>query len=800
MTHLLDSTTSRPGLQAERSERYVAAARAALLWERVWPALWPATGIVGFYIAAALFGAFAIIPHWAQPLILFSTFAGIGYALYLGLKDVRLPRWEDAARRVERDSTLSHRPITESHDRLAAGAGDPWAEELWRAHLKRRLAGLGRLRLSLPASGLGARDPHALRFIVLLLLAAGLLFAGSDWNRRLAQAFAPDDGANALPANLDAWITPPAYTGEAPVYLQRGGNGIVAVPAGSELVLRVHDTSQRPQLSLDPEPRGATPDFTGTSDAYGASYRLTADTDVRVRETGRLIGNWRIKTIADQPPVIAFAEPPARTERDATKIAFTAGDDYGVVSARALIRPVRASHKAQGTLAIDLPLASAAKTVTQTVYRDLTESPFAGLDVDIVLEAKDGAGQTGTSKPARFRLPARIFANPLARALIEQRQNLAIAEPRARQRAALTLDALTLAPDHFYANQGGVYLALRAAYWGLTTAHHPDDIARVQDLLWQTANGLEAGGLLDAAERLRQLQQLISQALAQGAPQNVIDALLEKYREALERYLQALAKNAQPSNGPPQANAKAIKPEDLEALLKAIQQMAQTGARAKAQELMAMLQSLIENMHVGAGSGQGAPGGKALSGAIQGLGDIIGRQRQLLDKSFRQGQGAGDPKDGGGKGLAQQQQKLHQDLDKITKGLDGQMSPPKSLGDAGRAMNEAQNELGTNQFDGAGAAQKSALDALRDTARALAQELMKRSGQGNGKQEGEGNEDPLGREEGAGSGGAGGNVKLPDQSELRRARSILEELRKRAAQPGRSKEELDYIDRLLKQF
>jgi hypothetical protein len=226
--------------------------------------------------------------------------------------------------------------------------------------------------------------------------------------------------------------------------------------------------------------------------------------------------------------------------------------------------------------------------------------------------------------------------------------------------------------------------------------------------------------------------------------------------------------------------------------------------------MLAMLQSLIENMHLGSGSGQGGPGGagsKALSGAIQGLGDIIGRQRQLLDKSFREGQGAGDPKDGGGKGLAQQQNKLRQDLDKITKGLNGQMTQtPKSLGDAGREMGEAQNELGTNQFEGAGAAQKGVLDALRDSAKALAQELMKRNGQGtgqgngNGKDQGEGNEDPLGREEGAGSGGAGGTVKLPDQSELRRARSILEELRKRAAQPGRSKEELDYIDRLLKQF
>ncbi len=43
-------------------------------------------------------------------------------------------------------------------------------------------------------------------------------------------------------------------------------------------------------------------------------------------------------------------------------------------------------------------------------------------------------------------------------------------------------------------------------------------------------------------------------------------------------------------------------------------------------------------------------------------------------------------------------------------------------------------------------------------------------------------------------------MKIPDKSTLERAREILKELRKRAAERGRPKEELDYIDRLLKQF
>ena len=50
MTNISDTTDSRPG----SSERYVALARAAILWERVWPALWPASGIVAAFLVPVI--------------------------------------------------------------------------------------------------------------------------------------------------------------------------------------------------------------------------------------------------------------------------------------------------------------------------------------------------------------------------------------------------------------------------------------------------------------------------------------------------------------------------------------------------------------------------------------------------------------------------------------------------------------------------------------------------------------------------------------------------------------------------
>jgi hypothetical protein len=62
------------------------------------------------------------------------------------------------------------------------------------------------------------------------------------------------------------------------------------------------------------------------------------------------------------------------------------------------------------------------------------------------------------------------------------------------------------------------------------------------------------------------------------------------------------------------------------------------------------------------------------------------------------------------------------------------------------------------------------------------------------------NRDPFGRPlEGFGSANTS-EVEIPDEPDLQRARQILDELRRRAGERGRSPQELDYIDRLLRRF
>ncbi|MDE2133085.1 MAG: DUF4175 family protein [Alphaproteobacteria bacterium] len=780
MTRYSQPTEFRTGSRSSRIERAVFAARAVLIWERLWPLLWPASGIAGLGLAAALFDAFAPLPWIVHALVLACLVTAVGLSLYFNLTRFAWPRWEDAARRLERDSFLPHRPISEAHDALAAGADDPYARELWLAHLRLRLRTLGRIRLPWPRSDLPRRDPRALRFAVLVLILLGALAAGSDWPQRLAGALGPAAGSASM---LDAWIDPPIYTGEAPIYLAKDGPHTIAVPQGSTLNLRVHGTDHSPSITLD----GVR--FEGGDGEYAASGVLSAGAHVRVRADGHTIGSWKIAVIPDLKPSIAFAELPAATDRQALKLSYRARDDYGVAAARAIIRP-RGRKGEPIVLDLQAP-GGAAKSVSQTVFRDLTEHPYAGLDVDITLEATDAAGQTAASNTVAFRLPQRIFTDPLARALVEQRQNLATQGDGARGRVLRTLDALTLAPDKFYAQTPGAYLALRATYWGLKYAKDRQDIERIEELLWRTAVGLEQGGMLTMAEQLRRMQQMLSQMMAQGAPQSDIDALLNRYQELLQRYLQALAQNGAQNNAPGDANAKVLGADDLAALLKAIGELAQSGDRARAMQLLAFLQELIENLQVA--DGAGGPGGGASAGdqALRDLSELMGRQRMLLDKTFRQSQGTGDPKDGGAKGLSRQQGQLQSDLDSMLK--KGGKNPSQSdLRRAEKMMGDAAQALDMGDLPRAGTLQKNILEALRQGAEAMAN-----AADGKGQR---GGQDPFGRAAGNGGLGSGGNLRIPDASVLQRARDILNELRKRAGQHGRPKEELDYIDRLLKQF
>jgi hypothetical protein len=131
------------------------------------------------------------------------------------------------------------------------------------------------------------------------------------------------------------------------------------------------------------------------------------------------------------------------------------------------------------------------------------------------------------------------------------------------------------------------------------------------------------------------------------------------------------------------------------------------------------------------------------------------------------------------------------------------------LGRAGEAMGQAEDSLAQGNPDSAVDSQGRALEALRKGAQSLAQSMQQQMGQGPGPQGSAGrlgqsradqDTDPLGRPLRGRDYGDDSGVKVPDQIDAQRARRIIEELRKRFGDMGRPQDELDYIERLLKDY
>jgi hypothetical protein len=121
-------------------------------------------------------------------------------------------------------------------------------------------------------------------------------------------------------------------------------------------------------------------------------------------------------------------------------------------------------------------------------------------------------------------------------------------------------------------------------------------------------------------------------------------------------------------------------------------------------------------------------------------------------------------------------------------------------------MRDARDALQSNRSNDAVGPQTRAIDQLQQGMQSMAERFMEqmgnaaRRGMGQvGSQPGRGR-DPFGRETGNSGLEALDGVEIPDQSEVRRTRRILDELRRRRGEHQRPPLELDYIDRLLRQF
>jgi len=116
------------------------------------------------------------------------------------------------------------------------------------------------------------------------------------------------------------------------------------------------------------------------------------------------------------------------------------------------------------------------------------------------------------------------------------------------------------------------------------------------------------------------------------------------------------------------------------------------------------------------------------------------------------------------------------------------------------AWDDSEWPLGEPDLDQATQNQSLALDRMRKGAQSMAQQMMENGNMQAGQGPGNNGRDPLGRPDRSNRPDLGLSVQVPDEIDIQKAREVLDELRRRVADPSRPNIELDYLERLIREF
>ncbi len=399
------------------------------------------------------------------------------------------------------------------------------------------------------------------------------------------------------------------------------------------------------------------------------------------------------------------------------------------------------------------------------------------------------------------------------------------------------------------------------ASYGLTDEQQDDLAADLWDLALNIEEGDLTDALERLRRAKERLNQAMREGASDAEIAELMRELrraTDDYMRQLQRQAQIDQNGEQENNqAGPQGDQMQMTQDDLQRMMDRIQELMEQGRMAEAEQALQELQEMLENMRVTQGEGQGgqSPGEQAM----EGLAETLREQQGLSDQAFRDlqeqfnpnaqagenqgnegrngGQGRGNQHSQGGEGqgedgsgdegsegnqqgqqgqdgdgsLADRQQALRDELNRQQGSLPGAGTPEgdaarDALDRAGRAMDGAEQALRQNDFAEAIDNQSQAMEALREGMRALG-EAMQQEAQ-NGEQ-GQGTadsdrradaRDPLGREPGSNGSVGSEESLLQGEDVYRRARDLLDEIRRRSGEGERPDVELDYLKRLLDRF
>lgn len=836
-----------PATYVKRLGRKAFYAGLALRWERLWPRLWGLFSVALVFLSVALFDLLPQLPYWVHWVALVGFAVAFGYRLK-GIFTVDFGvSADEVRRRLERDSGFDHRPLTALQDRPVSELDDAAGIRLWEAHLDRARRAAARVKVRAPSPGLAKLDPVALRIAVLLIAVIGAVVGGSDAAARFSRALLPQtDAGSSISSQLNVWITPPDYTGLAPVFLELpAGAGTqtasassdavvpetMRLPVGSRVLVQYSGGSLAPVLAIGAREIPLTAVGEVADGEFRVDTPIGADdvgsATLTVRAGERVLAQWPIRVLADLVPEVEFVQKPKSAGRAGLQIEYEARDDFAVRDIWTTVRRLKDSDDEDApVIRLDLPVSERGEAVVKDrAVKDLSDHPWAGTQVTMRLFAKDALGQEGQSEPIEVLLPERTFNHLVARALAEARKKLNDPEPPVVADVVSTLEGISEQPAHFF-HDTVVFLAIRVARSRLIYDSQDQAVPSVQDLLWETALRIEDGEFAVADHDLRRIQEELMRALRDQADQKEVERLMNQLQAALDKYMAALAEHLERqglSEIPFDPNARTMNSSDLQKMLQQARELARTGSMEAAKRMLAELNRMLESLRNGAFTARPNQRMNKARQMMDGMRDLIDRQQKLMDQTFRQMQrGQGREGQQGQQGMPQQpgqgrmpfqglgdlQRQLRRDLGRQMLQMDEMLGNiPGALGQAERSMKGAERALGQGKGREGMAGQSDALQQMRQAVDQMAEQMARQMQGGVGmapNQQGQNrgqNRDPFGRPRNGNFGNASDDgVKVPTESEIQRAREIFDELRRRSGERTRPQPELEYIDRLLRRF
>ena len=674
----------------KRTGNYVRRAMAQLYWEHYAPVFALAAAIFAVFLVGAFAGVWERIGDPWRGLALLAALVYLGKAIWKARR-VKRPNQSAARRRVEEDSQTSHRPLDVLDDAPAVSAA------AWPAHYDKARQSAESLRPSKLRPTLAPMDKYFLRFALPCAVGLALMVgAGTNYDR-LRRALSPtwQSAINPSDVTYEAWVDPPEYTGRPPLYFKDKSK--IDVPAGSELVARISGSKSAPRLKLKTTRGTKYLKLKRLGPKSFESRTVLKDKATASWQVGTKQKKWALNVLPDTPPTVTFDEPPKADKRDRLAFTYSFEDDYGVETFQLEMRLLTedaalAGKRSYATIPLSSGSVKRAEEADEAL--DLTKHEWSGRKVTGRLIVKDGMGQRAQSEEAFFTVPDKIFVEPLAKAIIEQR-NLVIAgsgdykpeptnidwrnapyfdtyQPEFRmerapaqiQRAAVLIDAITDKPAGVFSDPA-VYMGLKNVHGRLRYGRKQEDLRGIPEDLWRIAIRAEFGVLGTALEEMREAKQALQDGMARRAPEREIDTLFDRYNEAVDRYVEELRRKAMEEGNIADAQgaggAGGRNADEIQELLKAIEEANKAGDTEGARKALARLAELLENMEIQlTRGGQGEGGEDSLAGemseemkkSLEELADLLGEQRELQDETR---QAENDAEQQGGEEQGEQQ-------------------------------------------------------------------------------------------------------------------------------------------------